>query len=39
MRKFLIAAVAASLSIAASFAASAADSGKVGIVVKIGGIP
>jgi simple sugar transport system substrate-binding protein len=39
MRKFLIAAVAASLSLAATFAATAADSGKVGIVVKIGGIP
>jgi simple sugar transport system substrate-binding protein len=39
MRKLLIAAFAAALSMAATFAATAADGGKVGIVVKIGGIP
>jgi simple sugar transport system substrate-binding protein len=38
MKKLLIAAFAAALSLAATFAATAAD-GKVGIVVKIGGIP
>lgn len=37
MRRFLIAALAASLSLGVSFAALAAD--KVGVVVKIGGIP
>jgi simple sugar transport system substrate-binding protein len=39
MKKLLIAAVAVSLSLAGALIASAADSGKVGIVVKIGGIP
>jgi simple sugar transport system substrate-binding protein len=39
MKRFVIAAVAASLSLAGAFTALAADSGKVGIVVKIGGIP
>jgi simple sugar transport system substrate-binding protein len=39
MKRFVIAAVAASLSLASAFTALAADSGKVGIVVKIGGIP
>ena len=37
MKKFMIAALAASLSLGVSFAALAAD--KVGVVVKIGGIP
>jgi simple sugar transport system substrate-binding protein len=37
MKKFMIAALAASLSLGVSFAAMAAD--KVGVVVKIGGIP
>lgn len=37
MKKFVIAALAASLSLGVSFAALAAD--KVGVVVKIGGIP
>ena len=37
MKKFVIAALAASLSLGVSFAAFAAD--KVGVVVKIGGIP
>ena len=37
MKRFMIAALAASLSLGASFAAQAAD--KVGVVVKIGGIP
>ncbi|WP_421874410.1 substrate-binding domain-containing protein [Pararhizobium sp.] len=37
MKKFMIAALAASLSLGVSFAAFAAD--KVGVVVKIGGIP
>ncbi len=37
MKKFMIAALAASLSFSVSFAAMAAD--KVGVVVKIGGIP
>jgi simple sugar transport system substrate-binding protein len=39
MKRFVIAAVAVSLSLAGAFTALAADSGKVGIVVKIGGIP
>jgi len=37
MKKFMVVALAASLSLGASFAAMAAD--KVGVVVKIGGIP
>lgn len=39
MRKLLVAAVAASLSIASAFSAAAQETGKVGVVVKIGGIP
>ena len=39
MKKFLVAAFAASLTLGVSFAAMAADAGKVGVVVKIGGIP
>lgn len=39
MRKLLVAAVAASLSIASAFSAGAQETGKVGVVVKIGGIP
>ncbi|WP_181706118.1 autoinducer 2 ABC transporter substrate-binding protein [Chthonobacter rhizosphaerae] len=39
MRKLLVAALAASLSLGASFAAFAQDAAKVGVVVKIGGIP
>ena len=39
MRKILFAALVASLSIAGAFSAMAQDAGKVGIVVKIGGIP
>lgn len=39
MKKLLIAALAASLSLAAAFTVAAADDGKVGVVVKIGGIP
>ncbi|WP_075215177.1 autoinducer 2 ABC transporter substrate-binding protein [Mongoliimonas terrestris] len=39
MKKLLIAAVAATLSMGASFAAFAQDAAKVGVVVKIGGIP
>jgi simple sugar transport system substrate-binding protein len=39
MKKFLIAAFAASLSMAAAFGSYAQDAGKVGVVVKIGGIP
>lgn len=39
MRRILIAALVASLSIAGAFSAMAQDAGKVGIVVKIGGIP
>ncbi len=39
MKKFLIVALAASLSLGASFAALAQQAGKVGVVVKIGGIP
>ncbi|APO71657.1 ABC transporter substrate-binding protein (plasmid) [Rhizobium gallicum] len=39
MRKLLVAAFAASLSLAAAFGALAQEAGKVGVVVKIGGIP
>jgi len=39
MKRLLVAAVAASLSIASAFSAAAQETGKVGIVVKIGGIP
>ena len=39
MKRFLVAALVASLSIGASFAAFAQEAGKVGVVVKIGGIP
>ena len=39
MKRFLVAALAASLSLGASFAAFAQEAGKVGVVVKIGGIP
>jgi len=39
MKRLLAAAVAASFVLASSFAALAADAAKVGIVVKIGGIP
>ena len=39
MKKMLVAAFAASLSLAAAFGAFAQDAGKVGVVVKIGGIP
>jgi simple sugar transport system substrate-binding protein len=39
MRKYLVAAFAASLSLATAFGAYAQEAGKVGIVVKIGGIP
>ncbi|MDX3924803.1 MAG: autoinducer 2 ABC transporter substrate-binding protein [Shinella sp.] len=39
MRKYLVAAFAASLSLAAAFSAYAQEAGKVGVVVKIGGIP
>ncbi|WP_172963482.1 autoinducer 2 ABC transporter substrate-binding protein [Thalassospira marina] len=39
MKKFLCAAFAATLTVAASASSFAADTGKVGIVVKIGGIP
>jgi simple sugar transport system substrate-binding protein len=39
MKKFIVAALVASLSVGVSFAALAAGAGKVGIVVKIGGIP
>jgi len=39
MKRLLIAALAASLTLGMSLVASAADAGKVGVVVKIGGIP
>ncbi|MCF3643112.1 autoinducer 2 ABC transporter substrate-binding protein [Rhizobium sp. TRM95111] len=39
MRKFAVAALAASLSLATAFGALAQEAGKVGVVVKIGGIP
>src|SRR5690606_24855526 len=39
MKKLVLAALAASLSLATVFAASAQETGKVGIVAKIGGIP
>ncbi|MBB4229758.1 autoinducer 2 ABC transporter substrate-binding protein [Rhizobium mongolense] len=39
MRKLLVAAFAASLSLAAAFGALGQEAGKVGVVVKIGGIP
>ncbi len=39
MKKFIIAALAATLSFSAASTASAAQSGKVGVVVKVGGIP
>lgn len=39
MKKLVVAALAASLSLAAAFTASAQETGKVGIVAKIGGIP
>ena len=39
MKRLLAAAVAASFVLASSFAALAADAAKVGVVVKIGGIP
>ncbi len=39
MKKILVAALAASLSFAAISTGNAADTGKVGVVVKIGGIP
>ncbi|PRD42868.1 LacI family transcriptional regulator [Phyllobacterium phragmitis] len=39
MKKLLVAVLVASLSLSASLAALAADAGKVGVVVKIGGIP
>lgn len=39
MKKLLVAALAASLSLAGAVAAYAADAPKVGVVVKIGGIP
>ncbi|WEX08692.1 autoinducer 2 ABC transporter substrate-binding protein [Chelativorans sp. AA-79] len=39
MKRLLVAAFAASLSMAAAFGACAQEAGKVGVVVKIGGIP
>ena len=39
IRKILVAALATSLALASSAAAFAQDAGKVGVVVKIGGIP
>jgi len=39
MKRFLVAALVASMSLGASFAAFAQQAGKVGVVVKIGGIP
>ncbi len=39
MKKLLLAVFAASLSLGISFAALAQDAGKVGVVVKVGGIP
>ncbi|MCV3736122.1 substrate-binding domain-containing protein [Rhizobium sp. TRM96647] len=39
MRKLVVVALAASLSLAGAVVASAQDTGKVGVVVKIGGIP
>ncbi|WP_161991069.1 MULTISPECIES: autoinducer 2 ABC transporter substrate-binding protein [unclassified Rhizobium] len=39
MTKFIVAALAASLALSTAAAAFAADAGKVGLVVKIGGIP
>ncbi len=39
IRKILAAALAASLSLAGAYTAAAQDAGKVGVVVKIGGIP
>ncbi|TIU75446.1 MAG: autoinducer 2 ABC transporter substrate-binding protein, partial [Mesorhizobium sp.] len=39
MKKLMIAALAATLMLGGSFAAMAQQAGKVGVVVKIGGIP
>lgn len=39
IKKILAAALAASLSLAGAYTAAAQDTGKVGVVVKIGGIP
>ncbi len=39
MKKLMVAVLAASISLVASFAAFAQEAGKVGVVVKIGGIP
>ncbi|TIU24016.1 MAG: autoinducer 2 ABC transporter substrate-binding protein, partial [Mesorhizobium sp.] len=39
MKKLMIAALAATLMLGGSFAAVAQQAGKVGVVVKIGGIP